>query len=92
VQVSVHIQASSLREQLQVSTCVSDVPAGQRVQIATELQRPAAATRWWTVLETLSEATDRVFGPDYARTRRRPPVSSSRASNRSPSGTAGTRS
>ena len=38
------------------------------VQIATELLRPAEATRWRTVLETLSEATDRVFGPDYPRT------------------------
>jgi GH15 family glucan-1,4-alpha-glucosidase len=38
------------------------------VQIAVEQQRPAEAARWRAALETLSEATDRVFGPDYPRT------------------------
>ncbi|RZT26685.1 hypothetical protein EV649_0432 [Kribbella sp. VKM Ac-2569] len=38
------------------------------VQIATELHRSAEATRWRSAVDTLSEATDRVFGPDYPRT------------------------
>ena len=45
-----------------VATCLSD-DVRSAVQIATELQRPAEATRWRTVLETLPEATDRVFRP-----------------------------
>ncbi|WP_328998805.1 glucoamylase [Kribbella sp. NBC_00709] len=38
------------------------------IHIATDQHHPAEATRWRSALETLSAATDRVFGPDYART------------------------
>ncbi|TDW75797.1 glucoamylase [Kribbella pratensis] len=38
------------------------------VRIATDQHHPAEATRWQAALETLSAATDRVFGPDYPRT------------------------
>jgi hypothetical protein len=38
------------------------------VRIATDQHHPADAARWQTAAETLSKATDRVFGPDYPRT------------------------
>ncbi|GAA1552461.1 hypothetical protein GCM10009804_06810 [Kribbella hippodromi] len=44
------------------------------VRIATDQQHPAEAVRWRAAAETLSKATDRVFGPDYPRT---PPVATS---------------
>ncbi|HZX07384.1 glucoamylase [Kribbella sp.] len=37
------------------------------VRIATSLHHSPEAARWWTAAEKLSEATDRVFGPDYPR-------------------------
>ncbi|MFF0340634.1 glucoamylase [Kribbella sp. NPDC004875] len=38
------------------------------VRIATDQQHPAEAARWRSAADTLSKATDRVFGPDYPRT------------------------
>jgi hypothetical protein len=38
------------------------------VRIATEQRRPDEAARWQSAVEKLSEATDRIFGPDYPRT------------------------
>jgi hypothetical protein len=38
------------------------------LRIATEQGHPTDAARWQSALDKLSAATDRVFGPDYART------------------------
>lgn len=38
------------------------------VRIATDQHHPVEAGRWRTAAETLSKATDRMFGPDYPRT------------------------